>query len=57
MRKLRFDFDFRDIAYRQGWISADKMRQLAQPMLKNKYGKYLLKVIDEVERTGNKNLD
>ncbi len=45
------------IAYRQGWISADKMRQLAQPMLKNNYGKYLLKVVDEVERTGNRNLD
>ncbi|HRF69144.1 MAG TPA: glucose-1-phosphate thymidylyltransferase RfbA [Muribaculum sp.] len=45
------------IAYRQGWISADKMRQLAQPMLKNNYGKYLLKVVDEVERTGNCNLD
>ena len=45
------------IAYRQGGISADKMRQLAQPMLKNNYGKYLLKVVDEVERTGNCNLD
>ena len=45
------------IAYRQGWISADKMRQLAQTMLKNNYGKYLLKVVDEVERTGNCNLD
>lgn len=45
------------IAYRHGWISADKMRQLAQPMLKNNYGKYLLKVVDEVERTGNRNLD
>ena len=45
------------IAYRQGWISEDKMRELAQPMLKNNYGKYLLKVIDEVKRTGIKNLD
>lgn len=35
------------IAYRNGWISADKMRQLAQPMLKNDYGKYLLQVIEE----------
>jgi glucose-1-phosphate thymidylyltransferase len=33
------------------------MRQLAQPMLKNPYGQYLLKVIDEVERTGKDNLD
>ncbi|MBQ4377512.1 MAG: glucose-1-phosphate thymidylyltransferase RfbA [Bacteroidales bacterium] len=35
------------IAYRRGWINADRMRQLAQPMLKNQYGQYLLKVIDE----------
>lgn len=41
------------IAYRRGWITADKMRQLAQPMLKNQYGQYLLKVIDEIDRTGN----
>lgn len=45
------------IAYRQGWISADRMRELAQPMLKNQYGQYLLKVIDEVERTGEPNLE
>lgn len=38
------------IAYRQGWIDEAKMRQLAQPMLKNPYGQYLLQVIDEVER-------
>lgn len=30
------------IAYEQGWISADKLRELAQPMLKNQYGQYLL---------------
>ena len=36
------------IAFRQGWIDADKMRELAQPMLKNQYGQYLLKVIDEL---------
>lgn len=41
------------IAYRKGWITADKMRELAQPMIKNQYGQYLLKVIDEVERWGN----
>lgn len=35
------------IAYQQGWISEEKMRQLAQSMLKNQYGQYLLKVIDE----------
>ena len=37
------------IAYRRGWIDEAKMRQLAQPMLKNPYGQYLLKVIDELE--------
>lgn len=45
------------IAYRQGWISRDKMIELARPMLKNQYGQYLLKVVEEVERTGCKNLD
>ena len=37
------------IAFRKGWIDADKMRALAQPMLKNQYGQYLLKVIDEIQ--------
>ena len=45
------------IAFRKGWIDADRLRRLAQPMLKNSYGQYLLKVIDEVERTGRENLD
>lgn len=36
------------IALRQGWISANKMRELAKPMLKNQYGQYLLKVIQEL---------
>lgn len=45
------------IAYRQGWIDAEKMRQLAAPMLKNQYGQYLLKVVDEIDRTGYRNLD
>ena len=35
------------IAYRHGWISEEKMRSLAQPMLKNQYGQYLLRVIEE----------
>ena len=39
------------IAYRQGWITEDKLREVAQPMLKNQYGQYLLKVMDEVKRT------
>ena len=36
------------IALRKGWITADKMRDLAQPILKNQYGQYLLKVINEL---------
>ena len=35
------------IAYRRGWIDAAKMRELAQPMLKNQYGQYLMKFIAE----------
>ena len=45
------------IAYRKGWIDDEKMRQLAQPMLKNQYGQYLLKVIGEVKRYGKSNLE
>ena len=44
------------IAFRKGWISADKMRELAKPMSKNQYGQYLLQVVEEVERTGQANL-
>ena len=40
------------IAYRKGWITADRLREVAQPMIKNQYGQYLLKVIDEVESFG-----
>ena len=43
------------IAYRNGWISEEKMRELAKPMLKNQYGKYLLKVIDEMKDEINSN--
>ena len=39
------------IAYRQGWISEAKMRELAKPMLKNQYGQYLLQVIDELKKS------
>lgn len=45
------------IAYRKGWITAEKMRELAQPMIKNQYGQYLLHVIEEVERTGKANVE
>jgi len=44
------------IAYRQGWITKEKMQELAQPMLKNQYGRYLMQVIEELERTGQSNL-
>ena len=37
------------IAYRKGWISEEHMRELAEPMKKNQYGLYLLKVIDEMK--------
>ena len=45
------------IAYRQGWIDEERMRALAKPMLKNQYGQYLLKVIEEIKQTGKSNLD
>ena len=45
------------IAYRRGWVTEEKMRQLAQPMLKNQYGQYLLKVIDDVKRFGREELE
>ena len=45
------------IAYRQGWITEERMRELAKPMLKNQYGQYLLKVIDEVKESGKANID
>lgn len=45
------------IAYRHGWITAEKMRELARPMIKNQYGQYLLRVVDELCLTGKQNLD
>ena len=45
------------IAFRQGWITPEKLRELAQPMIKNQYGQYLLRVIDEVAQTGKPNLE
>ena len=35
-----------EIAYRKGWINDDKLRELAQPMIKNQYGQYLKDVLD-----------
>ncbi len=45
------------IAYRKGWITREKMMEIAAPMLKNPYGQYLMKVIDELDRTHDPNLD
>ena len=45
------------IAFRQGWIDEEKMRQLAQPMIKNQYGQYLLKVVDELKEAGFSKID
>lgn len=44
------------IAYRKGWISEDKLREVAQPMLKNDYGRYLLSILDEDKESLKKNL-
>ena len=44
------------IAYRKGWITEEKMRALAEPMIKNQYGQYLLRVIDELKATSKENL-
>ena len=39
-----------DIAFNQGWISREKLREVAKPMAKNDYGKYLLRLADEDEK-------
>lgn len=39
-----------DIAFNQGWISREKLREVAKPMSKNDYGKYLLRLADEDEK-------
>ena len=39
-----------DIAYREGWISAERLREIAEPMRKNQYGQYLLKILEETTR-------
>ena len=38
-----------EISYRKGWISADKVRELAKPLMKTGYGKYLIDVVEELE--------
>lgn len=45
------------IAYRHGWIDKEKMVSLAQPMLKNNYGRYLIKVVEELDRTGQSGME
>lgn len=45
------------IAYRKGWITADKLQEVAQPMLKNDYGKYLMSILGEREDDITKNLE
>ena len=45
------------IAYRKGWITEEKMRELAQPMIKNQYGQYLIRVIDELKSSSKSNLE
>ena len=45
------------IALRQGWITAEQLRENAQPMLKNDYGKYLLSILEEKNQTLKKNLE
>jgi len=45
------------IAYRKGWITADKLREVAQPMLKNDYGKYLISILGEKQELLEKNLE
>lgn len=36
-----------EIAFRNGWISAEKLREIAKPMIRNQYGQYLMKVAEE----------
>ena len=45
------------IAFNQGWITAEKMRELAQPMIKNQYGQYLLRVVDDFAKNGMPDID
>ena len=45
------------IAYRKGWITAEKLKEVAQPMLKNDYGKYLMSILEEKEDSLEKNLE
>jgi len=45
------------IAFRKGWISPEKMRQIAQPMIKNQYGQYLLRLVEDFEKGELKDIE
>ena len=45
------------IAYRQGWITKERIRELAQPMIKNQYGQYLMKIIGDFKDARKPNLN
>ena len=45
------------IASRKGWITAERMKELALPMIKNQYGQYLMRVVEEIRATGKANLE
>ena len=45
------------IALRKGWITPERMREIAKPMLKNQYGQYLLRIADEYSANGMANID
>ena len=45
------------IAYRKGWITEERMRELAKPMLKNHYGQYMMKMAEEFEKNGTGIID
>ena len=44
-----------EIAYRQGWISAEKVLELAQPLKKTGYGQYLIDIVNEHEEKKENN--
>ncbi len=40
------------IAFRKGWITPERMVEIARPMIKNQYGQYLMRLVEEAERGG-----
>lgn len=45
------------IGLRKGWITTEKLREVAQPMLKNQYGQYLMRMAEEFEKGGMSKVD